>query len=437
MSGRNRLSLETLVLAIATIGLALVSAETGAQVVDATSSYGAASEPNPYYIGVSQALTHDSNVYRIQDGPADYYSSTSLFGGFDQLISRQRVYARASASLNRYHEQDPLNNTSYNFAGGLDWETIEHLSGNLYAAYNHGLAAPVAAVGVPVQQTKNLTDLFNVNARARWGGPSLFTIEGYLDYSSTNYSEPIYVTSESSTGTASLGGYYHSGGPVRVGLAGRVTRTHTPKAFIDPTTNQYVSTDLDGRNVDLLLDYDLSGQLVGNARLSYTRQSNSGPGSADFSGFTGGVAMNWTITGKTSLRFDAAHDTGFNAQAYNTFVFTPTSTGIALTPIVGVYNNNSLTDSAGLGVNYSATAKITATGNARYLRARTKTGSVAGPLPDIVDISKILSIGANYAITRAWGAGCSAGYEKRDVSGGQNFSYDAKTVGCSTQFVWR
>jgi Putative beta-barrel porin 2 len=437
MSGRNRLSLETLVCAAATLGLALAGAEAGAQVVDATSSYGSAAEPNPYYIGISQALTHDSNVYRIQDGPADSYSSTSLFGGFDQLISRQRVYARARASLNRYHEQDALNNTSYSLAGGLDWETIEHLSGNLYAAYDHGLAAPVASAGVPVQQTKNLSDLASVSARARWGGPSLFTIEGSLDYSSIYYSEPSYVTSESSTGTGSLGVYYHSGGPLRVGLAGRVNRTHTPKAFIDPTTNQYVSTDLDGRNVDLLLDYNVSGQVVGNARLSYTKQSNSGPGSSDFSGFTGGVALNWTITGKTSLRFDAAHDTGFNAQAYNTFVFTPTATGVVLTPIVGAYNNNSITDSAGLGINYGATAKIAATANARYLRARTKTASATGPLPDVVDISKLLSIGANYEITRAWGAGCNAGYEKRDVSGGQNFSYDAKTVSCSTQFVWR
>ncbi len=43
----------------------------------------------------SQGFTHDSNVYRIPSGPSDNYSSTSVFGGFDQPISRQRVFGRA------------------------------------------------------------------------------------------------------------------------------------------------------------------------------------------------------------------------------------------------------------------------------------------------------------------------------------------------------
>jgi hypothetical protein len=246
------------------------------------------------------------------------------------------------------------------------------------------------------------------------------------------------VTSETNRVGGSLGVYYHSGGPLRVGLAARVDRTRTPKAFIDPTTGQYTAARLDGRNIDLLLDYDLSGQVVGNARLSYTRQTNAYVDSTAFSGVTGGVALSWNLTGKTSIRFDAAHDTGFNSQAFNTFIFTPTSTGGAtLTNVLGVYSNNQITDSAGLGVNYIATAKVTATANLRYLRARSTPQDASGPLPDIVDISKIAAIGANYAITRSWGAGCNAGYETRNVSGGQNFSYNVKTVGCSTQFTWR
>ena len=51
----------------------------------------ASSDPNPYYLGVSQALTHDTNVTRSPQGPSDNYSSTSLLGGFDQPIGRQRL----------------------------------------------------------------------------------------------------------------------------------------------------------------------------------------------------------------------------------------------------------------------------------------------------------------------------------------------------------
>jgi len=46
-------------------------------------------------------------------------------------------------------------------------------------------------------------------------------------------------------------------------------------------------------------------------------------------------------------------------------------------------------------------------------------------------------MGANYQITRNWGAACTLAYETRDVSGGRTYSYDAKTIGCSTQFTWR
>ena len=54
----------------------------------------------------------------------------------------------------------------------------------------------------------------------------------------------------------------------------------------------------------------------------------------------------------------------------------------------------------------------------------------------MIDISNTYSLGANYQITRNWGAACTMAYEHRDVSGGANYTYDAKTIGCSTQFTW-
>ena len=54
-----------------------------------------ADEPSPYFIGVTQALTHDSNINRIPNGTSDNYSSTGIVAGLDQRIGRQRVYASA------------------------------------------------------------------------------------------------------------------------------------------------------------------------------------------------------------------------------------------------------------------------------------------------------------------------------------------------------
>src|SRR5438552_933532 len=99
---------------------------------------GARADPNPYYIGASQAFTHDSNVLRLPEGSeqSDSFSTTTLLGGFDQPISRQRLYANGTLNYNRYKNRTDLNNTGYGLNAGWDWATIGHLSGTLSANLN-------------------------------------------------------------------------------------------------------------------------------------------------------------------------------------------------------------------------------------------------------------------------------------------------------------
>ena len=130
-----------------------------------------ATEPNPYYVGVGQGFTHDSNVYRIPSGPGDTYSSTTLFGGFDQPISRQRVFGSAGVSLNRYFNEQPLNNTSYDFQLGANLATIENISGNVNLGLTQNLAAPISGPNVPTA-VSNLVTTQRANGLLRWGGPS-------------------------------------------------------------------------------------------------------------------------------------------------------------------------------------------------------------------------------------------------------------------------
>lgn len=395
-------------------------------------------DPNPYYLGISQGFAHDSNVYRVPSGPSDNYSTTSLFGGFDQPISRQRLFGRATVSANRYQDETQLNNVSYGLTAGLDWETIERLSGRINASVNRNLASPVASAGTPVA-TRNIADTRSIDATARLGGSSLLTLEGGAGYSSLDYSSPQFIASESRRTSANLNLYYRPGGPLRLGVGVRGDRTRTPSALFDPATGTSQAQTLNGRHVDLLVDYDVTGQISTNSRLSYTRQTSSGAGagSGDFSGFTGSVGLNWQATGKINVRADAARDTGFNATAYNTFAFTPTPTGIAFTPVVGLYENNQISTSAGLGVSYAATAKIGTTLGLRYVRSRLTSVNAPTPSADVIDVSKVASLGANYEITRNWGAACNASTERRSVSGGVAFTYRANTIGCSTQFTWR
>lgn len=398
----------------------------------------AAPDPNPYYVGVSQGFTHDSNVYRIPSGPSDNYSSTSVFGGFDQPISRQRVFGKAGVSVNRYQDHNQLNNTSYDLAAGADLATIENISGNLNLGLSRNLAAPAAAVGVPTA-VANVAQTERVDGRLRWGGPSLLTLEGALGYVRLDYSAPAFVSSESRQTTGSLGVFYRPGAFLRVGVAARFNRSRTPKAALDPATGSYQSNTTDGKNLDLLADYTFSDLLSANTRVSLTRQTNSAIAGADFSGLTGSLGLVWRASAKTTVRLDAARDAGFEAATQTRYAIVQTSTGLTLTPVTAAYENNRVTNSLGLTVAYAATAKIDVNAGLRYTRARlvSAVGTTAGTTNDSTDELKGASLGVGYAITRAWGASCSLAHESRNVSGAVAYSYNANTVGCATQFTWR
>ena len=395
-----------------------------------------AADPNPYYVGVGQGFTHDSNVYRSPSGPSDTYSSTSVFGGFEQPISRQRIFGRGGVSLNRYQDKKDLDNTSYDFSLGANLETIENISGNVNLGFSQSLSAPVAGLTVPTLVANEVTTK-RAELRLRWGGPSQFTVEGGLNYVDIDYSAPQYVTSESSETGGSIGLFYRPGAYLRVGIAGRFERTKTPKAIVNPVSGAFQPNTTDGKNVDLIVDYVVDEVLRTNARLSYTQQTNSVLFTSDFSGFTGSLAVSWQATAKTAVQLDISRDAGFEANSLNRYAVVDTGTGVVLTPVTTLYQNNRVTDSAGIGVTYQATAKLGSSANLRYSRARLAADIEITGIERNVDVSKLAALSLNYAITRAWSANCNVTYEERDVAALVTYSYTAKTVGCATQFTWR
>ncbi|HEY9238797.1 MAG TPA: hypothetical protein VIP10_08175 [Burkholderiaceae bacterium] len=391
-----------------------------------------ADEPSPWYLGVVQGITHDSNVYRIADGPSDTYSTTSLIGGFDQQISRQRVRASARVGYNKYSNESTLDNTSYALNAGLDWATVNKLSGSLNASANQSLAQFNGNALQP-STGKNVLKSQQFSADVRWGGDGLLTLFGNYSHGRARYSGAQSLISNSTSDSGSVGVNYRLGGRTTVGAALRTTRADYPYGIapaptlptIPPVRNPalddpaaYRSDRSTSNNLDLLADWRYSEQTGVNVRLSYTRlrYDNSG---RDYSGLTGSINGTYAPTAKLSFNASISRDAG-NDTTSSTY-FDP-MTGQQSTFQTG---SNRTNDTVVFGVNYAATAKVSANASAAYRRGSTGNSSVS-------DNYRTFTVGINYVPARAWQLGCNLSHEGRSAG---SYSYDANVIGCSAQFM--
>jgi hypothetical protein len=399
-----------------------------ATLLSATSVGAWADEPSPWYLGASLGFTHDSNVYRTPDGPGDNYWTTSLLGGFDQPIGRQRLHATAQVGYNRYQDQSTLNNTSYTLNAGWDWATIEKLTGTVSVGAVQSLAQ-FNGNATQASTERNILKVEQVNASARWGGDGLFSVFGDYGHTRIRYSSLQSLTSESDGDSGSLGVNYRLGSQTTVGAAVRLTRTDYPHGIapvvlpgvptpINPA--DYQSDRSDGRNLDLLADWRYSAQTGVSARLSWSRLTYANS-NRDFSGLTGSILANYAPTAKLAFNASLSRDAGTNSSSTN---YLNLANGQQINYLT---QSSQTTDSASVGATYAATAKISV--NAGLLYRQGDNGNGAGG-----DHFRIATLGVNYAIARSWQLACNASRESRNAS---TLSYDANVFGCSAQFTLR
>jgi len=396
-----------------------------------------ADEPNPYYIGASQSLTHDSNVYRVPDGPAGNYSSTTLLGGVDQRISRQRVYATGTLSYNKYFDQSALDNTSYVANAGWDWATLEKLSGTLNVNVNQSLAN-LNNNGNLLLASNNILNANQASASVRLGGDGLLSLEGFYAYSSLRYSAPQYLSSQSSGSSSSIGVYNRPHADIKLGVAARVTRSVSPYAIaLDTppgTAPEYESNTQDGRNIDLSAEWRTTSQTQVNARLSWTTQTSSASGGNIFSGLTGAFSANYTPTAKLSFNVSASRDAGANGSFFN-FVGTDPSA-----PATGLSNNSRVSALLSLYGAYAATAKVTFSTRLGYNRNKLVNSLTAGDFNSsdgYVEDYGSAALGVSYAAARNVLLSCNLAYQSTRVSGAAGYSYNANTASCLAQVTLR
>jgi hypothetical protein len=399
-------------------------------------------EPNPWYFGASETLTHESNLYRIGTNAAgqaqtlppgtsasDLVSNTALIGGIDQPFGRQRARGSINAGQSRYKNNRKLDTPTYTLDLALDWATIERFSGTLSLGARQSQAKydTVTTNGV-VATRPNVANNRNIEALGRMGLVSKLSIEARLGYSEVRYSAVDYQRNDYQQQVASLGINFRPSGLLTLGSALRQTRGEHPK-FQPLGADQYLADNFTRNDLDFSANWQPSqvSQLTG--RLSATRTHYASQSLRDSDATTGNLAWNWQPTGKLKLRTELRRDYGQDGQLAD-------FGAIAGSGVVD-YNRTSTTLRLSADEQISAKTSLTA---AIQQAHRTLVNTAVVPAGTLAtenggDDTLTVSLGARWAPSRSTLLGCNLSREQRRTDSTLSTNLNAAVLGCFGQIT--
>ena len=389
----------------------------------------ALAETSPYYIGANQAFSYNSNLYSSQYDPlASGYSTTSIVGGFDQPVGRQRFYGSGNFGYNYFFNQEAreLNSNSYGVNLGWDWQTVERLSGTARLSSNQSLVnynisgAPTTVNQKNIQNVSqlDLTGLYDIS-------PDIGLDLGYT-YRKVNFSAESYAYEEYNQNGANIGLSYGHNSIWNLGARYRFTRTDYPY-YPQPFPSTALGDTGTGNNFDLTAKWIPTGLSTVDLRLSYSDITYDFNTARDFNGFNGSLIWTWQPTGKLFSGIALVGEPGYSNTFY-AFEGGP----------VRVDNSKFARTARWYGT-YLATGKTKFTWNLSLTKDYL-TQTIFSNTQNGSDLVATANLGVSYAPTPNSLLACSVSYTDRTVSDnalrwGMSYPYNGTTVSCSGQLV--
>lgn len=382
----------------------------------------AAQDSSPYYIGLSQSLSSESNLVRLRDGQIippgvsqrDTVSATALVAGLDQRISRQRVYGSVALRSTRFERNEQYNSQGYTLNLGLDWATVERVSGSVGLSSTRTPRASVRNRGDQIITERNVETVNGANAVFRVGLVTQWSAELALQQDALRYSASDASFREYTQRGASVAAVWRPGAATRLSLGVGSNRTVYPNLLplADPS-------DVRERNtVNLGASWNPGGASRLDLRLSQGDTRHDRFTERDFSSTSGSAAWLWRPGAKLRLNTQLSRGTGQDVSAITT-AFTRT------------------TDQLRVSADYALSAKVALDASAAvYRRSVDGTGLFVSGISGRDD-GRNFSAGVRWAPLRNLSTGCSLGTEKRGTSSNPALSdaYSSRSFSCFAQVV--
>jgi Putative beta-barrel porin 2 len=373
----------------------------------------AQSSDRPWYVGLTQEFAHVSNVLGTASGEiSDTISTTNLRGGINTTFGRQRVYANATLGHERYSDLTERDGNVYSIGAGVDWATVERLSGSL-AFNSQRRQAGFDVGGITSVSISNVERSDDIAFRARLGVVTELGFEAGVGHRRVEFSAPEFASREYKEDRADLGLVWRLSGitTLSTGVSGGKTRFRAPAAG---------QTEADGserREVYLGATWVPTGASSVNARLAATQVDYDLATAADFDGVTGSLSWSWRPTGRLSVTTALSRDTGQESGFVRIVDGAPTV----------ATDFSSVTNRASVSAGYELTGKISLTGSLSHTRRSVVDGFTGASGRDN---TTGVTIGARWAATRTLAFSCNASRDSRSASGSQSSAYDNDRFAC-------
>lgn len=376
-------------------------------------------ESSPYYLGASQTLGYESNLYRIggtrtlpagAKSKSDTVASSAVFAGVDQTWGRQRLSGSATLRADRYADNSHLDNNGYGLKLALDWATVDRIAGRLAVQSDRSLRNydPVYQSGQPAE--RNIEDNNLVQASVRIGVVTRMTGEATLSRRQVRFTAQAFAQSQYDQDIGSVGLRYRPSSALALGMTLREGRTTRP-SLNDPSTR---------RDVDLSATWDPSALTSGFARISYTQSDHSNAAQRNFSGVTAELRGSTQVTGKLRLNAKFSRELGLS---YSLFDFAGLTSATEFDRVGTMFR---------LGADQELTGKIALNAAVEYQRrnfAGTRFTILSGD-----DSTTTVELGVRWNATRAIQAGCNLSQASRSVHVIGN-PYSSTSANCYGQFT--
>ena len=404
----------------------------------------ASAQQSPWSVGGSLLWSHDANLLRLADGQdpgpgesrSDTVLSTALVGGLNQNIGRQRVFGNLTLRDNRFAQNTKYNNQSYNGALGLDWSTINRVSGTLSFSAARNLST-FNAEGVGLLPEKNLESTQALSASASVGLVTEYSLEIGVSHRQVRNSvqDERVLSRDVNLDTVSIGLAWRPTAGLSLSGALRNVKALYPTFRLVTSTGTnpggYESDRYKQQQFDLVAALQPSGASTLDLRLTFGDTRYVINEERNFSSINGSVGWLWQATGKLRLTTRLARDKGQDNY--------PSSVPFFFSRIPVTLSDSRVISTVRVQADLDVSAKVALSTSLQHARRTLDrdTLAVSNTLSlgnsSGKDGTTVFTLGARWAPLRNALVGCDASHERRRARGDLTSNLKGATFGCYGQ----